>query len=154
MSIRKTCATTRFVTGAEPVRVQASVERDQTFRTDIYASMRADFGTFELSFYVATQLAARQSMVFHGDAGFIEVAAPFNAGGYDHHCVTLHDRDHREAQVFRFPGAQQYRLQAENFARAARGEDAPVFTLEDSVKNRKLIDAIYRAGEKDGWEPV
>ena len=146
--------TTRFVTGAEPVRVQASVERDQTFGTDIYASMRADFGTFELSFYVATQLAARQSMVFHGDAGFIEVAAPFNAGGYDHHCVTLHDRDHREAQVFRFPGAQQYRLQAENFARAARGEDAPVFTLEDSVKNQKLIDAIYRAGEKDGWEPV
>ncbi len=146
--------TTRFVTGAEPIRVQASVERDPTFGTDIYASMRADFGTFELSFYVSTQLAARQSMVFHGDAGFIEIAAPFNAGGYDHHRVTLHDRDHAQAQVFRFPGTQQYRLQAQNFARAARGEDAPVFTLEDSVKNQKLIDAIYRAGEKDGWEPV
>lgn len=146
--------TTRFVTGAEPVRVQASVERDPTFGTDIYASVRADFGTFDLSFYIATQLAARQSMVFHGDAGFIEVAAPFNAGGYDHHRVTLHDRDHREARIFRFPGTQQYRLQAENFARVARGEGAPVFTLEDSVKNQKLIDAVYRAGEKDGWEPV
>lgn len=146
--------TTRFVTGEEPVRVQASVERDPTFGTDIYASMRADFGSFELSFYVATQLAARQSMVFHGDAGFIEVAAPFNAGGYDHHRVALHDRNHTQAQVFRFPGAQQYRLQAENFARAARGEDVPIFTLEDSVRNQKLIDAIYRAGEKDGWEPV
>lgn len=147
--------TTRFATGAEPVRVQATVERDATFGTDTYSSVRADFGTFELSFYLATQLAARQAMVFHGDDGFIEVASPFNAGLYDDHRVTLHNRGHAEAQTFRFPGAQQYRLEVEAFARAARGEDAPVFALEDSVRNQKVIDAIFRAGEKDGgWEPV
>ena len=147
--------TTRFVTGAEPQRVQASVTRDPAFGTDIFSSVRADFGAFELSFYVATQMAARQTMVFHGDAGFIEVASPFNAGLYDHHRITLHDRSHTEATVFRFPGVQQYRLQAESFARAARGEKVPVFTLEDSVNNQKLIDAIYRAGDKgEGWEPV
>ncbi len=73
---------TRFVTGAEPVRVQATVERDTDFGTDIYSSVRADFGGFELSFYISTQMAARQVMVFHGDKGFIEVKSPFNADRY------------------------------------------------------------------------
>ncbi len=146
--------TTRFATGSEPQRVQASIERDQTFGTDIYSSVRADFGTFELSFYLSTQMAARQIMVFHGDRGFIEVASPFNAGLYDDHVVTLHNQNHDAAQLFRFPGAQQYRLQVEAFVRAARGGADRIFTLEESILNQKVIDAIFRAGEHDGWEPV
>ena len=145
---------TRFVTGKEPTRIQATVERDKTFGTDIYSSIRADFGDFELSFYLSTQMAARQLMVFHGDAGFIEVHSPFNAGLYDHHRVELHNASHTEATVFRFPGTQQYRLEVESFARAAEGGTDPVFTLEDSVKNQKVIDAIFRAGETDRWEQV
>ncbi len=145
--------TTRFATGREPARVQATVERDKVFGTDIYASVRADFGDFELSFYVATQMAARQQMVFHGDEGYIEVKAPFNAGLYDFHQVELHNRNHTEATVFRFPGASQYRLQAEAFVRAARG-GGEVFTLEASVRNQKVIDAIFRAGESGDWASV
>lgn len=60
---------TRFSTDKEPLRVQASIERDKTFGTDVYSSVRADFGDFELSFYVSTQMAGRQSMVFHGEKG-------------------------------------------------------------------------------------
>jgi predicted dehydrogenase len=143
---------TRMVTGAEPVRVQATVERDATFGTDIYASVKADFGSFDLTFYCATQMAARQVMVFHGDEGFIEVETPFNARIYGDDRIVLHNRPHTEATVFRFPDTRQYRLQAEAFARAARGEDIPMFTLENSVLNQKLIDAVYRASEHDGWE--
>ncbi|RRH97216.1 gfo/Idh/MocA family oxidoreductase [Mesorhizobium tamadayense] len=145
---------TRFSTGKEPLRVQATIERDKTFGTDIYSSIRADFGDFELSFYLSTQMAARQVMVFHGEKGFIEVFAPFNAGLYDHHRVELHNQNHTEAQVFRFPGTQQYRLECEAFVRAAQGGKDRVFTLEESVLNQKVIDATFRAGNKDGWEPV
>jgi predicted dehydrogenase len=146
---------TRFVTGKEPVRVQANVEFDKKFGTDIYSSIRADFGDFELSFYLSTQMAARQLMVFHGEDGFIEVRSPFNAGLYEHHKIELHNQKHTEATIFRFPGTQQYRLQAEAFARAAQGGPDKVFSLEDSVKNQKLIDAIFRAGAKGaGWETV
>ncbi|MDX8443472.1 Gfo/Idh/MocA family protein [Mesorhizobium australafricanum] len=145
---------TRFSTGKEPLRVQATIERDKTFGTDIYSSIRADFGDFELSFYLSTQMAARQVMVFHGEKGFIEVFAPFNAGLYDHHRIELHNQNHTEAQVFRFPGTQQYRLECEAFVRAAQGGKDRVFTLEESVLNQKVIDAIFRAGEKDSWEAV
>ncbi|PWJ90160.1 MULTISPECIES: Gfo/Idh/MocA family oxidoreductase [Mesorhizobium] len=145
---------TRFSTGKEPLRVQATIERDKKFGTDIYSSIRADFGDFELSFYLSTQMAARQVMVFHGEKGFIEVFSPFNAGLYDHHRVELHNQNHTEAQVFRFPGTQQYRLEVETFARVAQGGKERVFTLEESVLNQKVIDAIFRAGGTDGWETV
>jgi predicted dehydrogenase len=145
---------TRFVSGKEPVRVQAQVERDEKFGTDIYSTVKADFGTFDLSFYCSTQMALRQFMVFHGDKGFIEVHGPFNAGDYEHHRVELHNQTHTEATVYRFPATRQYRLEAEAFARAAQGDDVPVFTLEQSILNQKMIDAIFRAGEHDGWEYV
>ena len=145
---------TRFSTNKKPNHNQTKNERDKTFGTDIYSSIRADFGDFELSFYLSTQMAARQVMVFHGEKGFIEVFAPFNAGLYDHHRIELHNQNHTEAQVFRFPGTQQYRLECEAFVRAAQGGKDRVFTLEESVLNQKVIDAIFRAGEKDGWEAV
>ncbi|MDP3898121.1 MAG: Gfo/Idh/MocA family oxidoreductase [Mesorhizobium sp.] len=145
---------TRLCTGKEPLRVQARVARDAEFGTDVYSSTKADFGAFELSFYLSTQMAARQVMVFHGDEGFIEVKTPFNVGSYGYPEIELHNRKHTESTVFRFPGASQYRLQAEAFARHAQGEDVAIFTLEDSVRNQKLIDAIFRAGGHDGWEKV
>jgi predicted dehydrogenase len=146
--------TTRFVTGKEPARLQAAVVRDPSFGTDIYASVKADCGDFEMSFYVATQMAARQVMVFHGDKGFIEVETPFNSRVYGDDRVILHNARHAESTVFRFGDTRQYRLEAEAFASAVAGESAEVFSLEDSVKNQKVIDAIYRAAGHDGWEPV
>ncbi len=149
---------TRLVTGKEPLRVQATIERDPEFGTDRYASVKADFGTFELSFYCATQLALRQHMAFHGAAGFIEVTAPFNAGDYGHATVILHNQTHSGAETFRFPGVRQYKLMAETFARAAHDKsldtDRPIFTLENSILNQKMIDAVYRAGDADGWVAV
>ncbi|WP_027230878.1 Gfo/Idh/MocA family oxidoreductase [Phyllobacterium sp. UNC302MFCol5.2] len=145
---------TRFVTGKEPLRVAASVERDPEFGTDRFASVRADFDGFELTFYVATQLAARQSIVFHGDKGFIEVLAPFNTGKYDHAKITLHNANHSSATEFNFSDVNHYRLEVEAFARAAKGGKAQIFTLEDSVRNQKLIDAIYRADKSGAWETV
>lgn len=146
--------TTRFATGAEPIRVSARVDRDPSFGTDTFATCRADFGAFEMTMYVATQLALRQEISFHGDKGWIEVAAPFNAGLYDADVVTLHNADHSEAQSFRFAGVNQYQLEIEAFGRAVKGEPQELFSLESSVRNQKLIDAIYKAGESGLWEDI
>jgi len=127
---------------------------DPDFGTDRYASVKAEFDGFEMSFYCSTQMAARQLMVFHGDEGFIEVTCPFNSGEYGHPTVILDSRGHDQATTFRFGGVRQYRLQAEAFARKAGGSGDEVFPLEDSVRNQKFIDAVYRAAKHDGWETV
>ena len=145
---------TRFATGKEPLRVQATTERDPEFGTDIYSSVKADFGDFDLTFYVATQMAARQIMVFHGTKGFIEVKSPFNADRYGAEEVELTDQGHGRSEVFRFQDSRQYKRQAEAFARAATGNQAEVVTLDSSRANQQFIDAIYRASDHDGWEKV
>ena len=90
--------TARFATGMDPIRARASITRDPNFGTDIYANCQYDFGNFDMTFYCATQLAARQVMVFHGDKGFIEVTAPFNAELYEAVDVCLYDAQHTEMQ--------------------------------------------------------
>ena len=146
--------TTRFATGKEPLRIQAVTERDPEFGTDIYSSVKADFGDFEMSFYISTQMANRQVMIFHGTEGFIEVKSPFNADRYGAEEVELSNRGHSQTQTFRFPDSRQYKREAEAFADAATGGASEVVTLENSKKNQAMIDAIYRASEKDGWETV
>ncbi|NTJ44244.1 Gfo/Idh/MocA family oxidoreductase [Agrobacterium larrymoorei] len=145
---------TRFATGKEPKRVFATVERDPTFGTDIYASVKADFGDFELNFYVATQLAARQVMVFHGTEGYIEVKSPFNADRWGAEEVELTNQNHAQSQIFRFQDSRQYRRQIEAFAVCAERGDAEIVSLESSKSSQLFIDAIYRAAEKGGWETV
>jgi predicted dehydrogenase len=145
---------TRFATGLEPISIQAKIERDPTFGTDIYSSVQATFEGFDLSFYVSTQMALRQSMVFHGEKGFIELAAPFNASSYGDQRIELFNDAHSEGKIFRFANAQQYRLQVENFVRAAQGEGGTICSLEQSVRNQKVIDAIFRAGTSGNAETV
>ncbi|WP_319533116.1 Gfo/Idh/MocA family oxidoreductase [uncultured Cohaesibacter sp.] len=146
--------TARFATGKDPVRARASIVRDPDFGTDIYANCQYDFGSFDMTFYCATQLANRQSMVFHGDDGAIEVVAPFNAQLYEAVDVILHSRSHQEAEVWKFRGVNQYQLQVEAFGDRIEGKDVPLFTLESSKINQASIDALYAADLSDGWAPV
>ena len=142
--------TTRLSTGAEAVSAMARIERDPTFGTDIFADCSADFGAFSLSFYVSTQMAARQTMCFHGTDGFIEVDGAFNAGLYAQAAVHWHDQSHGRSETRRFGGVDQYRLQAESFARTVAGSGETLFSLEDSVRNQRVIDAFYRSHEAGG----
>ena len=146
--------TSRFVTGQEPNKAFATVERDPEFGTDIFANCTLRYDSFDASFYVSTQLAARQSMVFHGDEGFIEVNAPFNAEVFDAVTVTLSNQGHSSSQSFSFNGNMQYTLQVEAFGRAVAGEEVELFTLEQSVANQKAIDALFASGESGDWAAV
>ncbi len=142
--------TTRLSTGVEAVSARATIERDPAFGTDRFADCSVDFPDFRLSFYVATQMAARQTMVFHGTDGFIEVEGAFNAGLYAQAAVHWHDRSHGRAETARFGAADQYRLQAEAFARRVAGGAEPLFSLEESILNQRVIDALYRSDAAGG----
>ncbi|MDZ7823472.1 MAG: Gfo/Idh/MocA family oxidoreductase [Ahrensia sp.] len=145
---------TRMVTGQEPQSVLAKVERDPTFGTDIYSTMAVKFGNFDMSFYVSTQMALRQHMVFHGTEGFIEVTAPFNTGLYGHDEVVLHNQNHSQATRFQFGGVNHYVLEVDRFVQKAQGDDVEIFDLQNSIGNQKLIDAIYASGQSSAWEKV
>ena len=72
--------TARFIFGAEPILVVATIDWDPKFKTDRLASALLEFpGGRHLTFTVGTQSSAHQRVTIVGDQGRIEVMIPFNA---------------------------------------------------------------------------
>lgn len=141
--------TTRIATGQEAISVAAEVEFDTEFSTDIYANVHANFEGFDLDFYVSTTMALRQSMCFHGEEGYIELSAPFNPGVYDMAKVSVVNQKRTTQEEVCFPGVNQYQLQYEAIAKAVTsGDVSGLFSLEDSVRNQRLIDAVYESSKQ------
>jgi predicted dehydrogenase len=94
-------------------------------------------------------------MHIFGTRGRIEIEIPFN---------PPHDRSNRimvddgrelagaAAEVVQFPAVDQFALQAERFSDAVRGTATVAVSLEDSIGNMAVIDALRRSAETRQWE--
>ncbi len=147
--------TARFVTGLEPERVAALVERDPALGIDRLGTALLDFPGVQCAFTYGTQLAPHQTMQFLGTAGRLEVEVPFNAPA-DRPCrLFLHGgagQGPGAREAIEVPTDDQYRIMGDAFAAAVLdGTEQPV-PLEDSVRNMRVIDAVRRAAERGSWE--
>jgi len=136
--------TTRFATGAEPHTVKARMEFDG--EVDTSARVTAQFEGFDLDFYCSMRMGLRQEMVFHGEAGWIKLHAPFNAGDYGEAILELRRSD-LSSTVERFTTADQYKLQIEAFNQAVQGGDAFPMPLEFSRGTQAVIDAAFASAQ-------
>jgi predicted dehydrogenase len=141
-------AMSRFLFGTEPTRVISLVERDPIMGTDRLTSAILDFPTGQATFTCSTQLVPYQHVHAFGTKGRIEIEVPFNP------------LPEREARIFvdglaeTFPLCDQYTLQADAFARTIL-DGAPVtVTLEDSLANMQVVDALFRSAATHAWEKV
>jgi predicted dehydrogenase len=143
-----TFGSTRWVTGAEPTRLAARVRRENgvdvwTHVTGDMAGPQPNAPRFTYSSITSMRLFPRQEVVFQGTRGMIRVGyGPFNAGLHAEAQVHLfHAGGHDE--VFRFPGARQYRLQVEAFGRRIRDGGPYPWTLEDAKGTQAMIDMVW-----------
>jgi len=135
--------TTRFATGEEPESIRAEIDWDAGI--DATARVWARFPSFTMDFYVSMRMAQRQQMVFHGERAILTVETPFNSHLYGDDVVRIRHGD--KQIVERFPLAQQYVRQVDNF-NASVLEGAPFHCpLEFSRGNQKMIDMIYDASK-------
>lgn len=81
------------------------------------------------------------SMTIFGSKGRIGILNFIKPEVYHRLTVRTSSGTRRE----RVPGGSTYRTQLEAFAEAVRTGTPPVTTIEDSVKNARVIDAVYRA---------
>ena len=148
--------TARYIFGAEPVRVAAVIDRDPNFGTDRLTSAVLDFGDGRhLTFSVSTQTVPYQRVQIFGTKARLEVMIPFNApqGG----AMTLRLDDGKKfadasAKVIKLAKADQYQLEAEMFTRVVRGEESPIYGIEDAILQARVIDAIFRSERSGMWE--
>ena len=147
--------TARYLFGAEPTRLVASLDIDPNFGTDRLASAILEFpGGRHLTFSAGTQIAGSQRVTAIGSEGRLEVRIPFNAP-IDRpteividSCVDLVGTG---ARVETFPTCDQYTLQGDAFSRAVRGEASLEYPIEDAIQNMRIIDACFRSAREGVW---
>ncbi|HUH06453.1 MAG TPA: Gfo/Idh/MocA family oxidoreductase [Egibacteraceae bacterium] len=146
--------TSRFVTGAEPTRVVAVVDRDPRTGIDRLGTALLDFPGVQASFTYSTQLLAYQRMAFVGSEGRVEVEIPFNAPP-DRPTRLLRWSDGApgaEPEVIQIATCDQYTVAADAFAASiADGSPQPV-PLEDSIQNMRVLDALLLSAEQGTWQ--
>ncbi len=133
---------TRFVTGAEPDRVDARIRWDGG--VDAFSHIDATFPGFTYAASVSIRLNPWQAMTFHGETGSIQLTAPFNGPVFGDTTVILRQANQPE-RVARFNGARQYDLQVAAFNHcAATGADYPC-PLEFSRGTQAMMDRVFAA---------
>ncbi|MFV9672003.1 MAG: Gfo/Idh/MocA family protein [Acidimicrobiia bacterium] len=137
----------RMLFAAEPVRIEAAVQRDPTMGIDTLSSAVLEFPDGgQATFTCSIRAEDYQRVHIVGSAGRIEIEIPFNIPP---------DRETRifvtaggeppvapATETLVFPAEDQYTIQAELFARAIL-DDTPVpVPISDAIANMNVIDAI------------
>lgn len=145
-------STARLIAGREPRRVVALMQEDQRFKTDVLSSALLDFDGIQSSFTVSTQSYPEQKVQIIGEKGMLTVLQPFNARPELSEKVHLVCSD--EELMHELPAVDQYRILFETFAKAiSKEEEFPVSPM-DPVNNMKVIDALFKSVEQNGWVEI
>jgi predicted dehydrogenase len=138
----------------EPKRVVACIDRDPEMKIDRLASAILEFSGGHSIFTCSTQLIPYQRIHFLGTRGRIELEIPFNAPPDRPTRMFIDstgDLSGSGISTEIFPVDDQYTMQGEAFAKAVReGTEVPV-TLEDSIGNMAVIEAIFNSANSAGW---
>ena len=146
----------RYIFGAEPMRVAATIEHDPNFRTDRLAGAILEFpGGRHSTFTIGTQMSAHQRVTIVGEAGRIEIMIPFNAPPDRPTEIAIDtgaDLFGGGRRVEQFAICDQYTLQGDAFSRAILNATPLEFPIEDAILNMRVIDALFRSAKNGSWE--
>ena len=131
----------RTIFGEEPVRVMGTLVRDPQFGTDILTSAVLEFPSGHCIFTCSTQIVPNQSMTFLGTKGRIDLEIPFNPVPGETSRIRV------DNEVEEFAPCDQYTIQGDEFSKAVMDQGEPPVPLEDSLKNMKVIDALFAAAK-------
>lgn len=142
--------TARMMFDREPAHASAFIDRDPRFGVDRLCSMLLDFGSGQAAGTCATQLAPYQRVQILGTHGRLEIEVPFNAPP-DRPCRIRveegQDRAAPEFDVIDVDACDQYTVQGDLLSRAIlEGAPAP-YPLEDSIRNMRVIDALFASAD-------
>jgi predicted dehydrogenase len=145
--------TARMIFEHEPRRVCALIDRDPTFGVDRLSSMLLDFAGGQSIGTCGTQLAPGQNVTIAGTLGRIEIEIPFNAPPDRPSRIVL-EAPPGKREVIEVEICDQYTIQGDLLSEAIRrGTPAP-YPLEDSIRNLRVLDALFRSARTNSWEAI
>lgn len=148
--------TARFVLEEEPQKVVSLIEYDAGFGTDKLVSVLMQFPSAQLNFSVSTQLVPHQRMRFFGEKQELEVKIPFNAPKDRASELRIHtgDLNQENVETLSFDEVDQYRLMTEAFSKAVTDDTEVPVSLEDSLANTRVLEAIFQSAREGRWVDI
>jgi predicted dehydrogenase len=143
----------RWMLGGEPRRVCSLMEMDPQFGVDRLTSMLMDFDGAQAIGTCGTQLVPSQRVHVLGDKARLEIEIPFNAPP-DRLCRLLLYEGSSPGElprVIEVPACDQYTVQGDAFSEAVRRGTAQALSLEDSIANMRVLDAVIRSASTGAW---
>ena len=141
----------RMLFGREPTRVEASLTRDET-GTDVLTSAILAFGEDVATFACSTRSEPDQRVHIYGTEGRISIGIPFNIPPDQPAEITVTSGGdppvNPDSETLTFPAEDMYTIQAERFANAAIDGEPPPIPPEDAIGNLRVMEAVFRAGER------
>lgn len=137
----------RYLFDTEPQKVTGQWKIDPEFNTDYLASGMLDFGTGTSTFTCATKTAPQQEVNIVGTKGRIVIDIPFNAP-LAKQTILLYFKDGEKRKIT-IEAANQYMLQAQEFANSILEDTPPPTPLKDAVLNMYVIDAFRENAKTD-----
>jgi len=145
----------RLIFQDEPRRVVALIQEDAANGTDVLTSALLDFRKGQSAINCSTRMTPFQRIQIMGTRGRIEVQIPVNAPA-DRACRILIDDGSdlfgSGAETIEFEVCDQYTIQGDLFARSIREDREPIISLEESIRNMAVIDAIFASARSGQWE--
>lgn len=145
----------RLIFGAEPKKVVSLIEKNPTTQTDILTSALLEYSSGQATFTCSTRITPYQRVQIIGTRGRLEIQIPVNAPP-DLSCKILlddgSDLTGRNIQTIELVPFDQYTLQGDLFSQAIREGKEPALSLEDSIRNMAVIDAVFRSAKSGQWE--
>jgi predicted dehydrogenase len=145
-------STARFMVGSEPTRVLGLMYRDPSLKTDTLTTGVLDFGKARSVFTVGTQTQAWQQVDVVGSGGHLTIHVPFNA--YPDAPVEMTLTTWQGTRTIVIPPVDQFAEVFDAFSRALRAGGPVPQPPEDTVRNQKALDALFRSEKSGTWEPV
>jgi len=141
---------TRYILGAEPLRVLSLIKRDSQFGTDILSSGLLDFGATQAQFTVSTQAFPTQRVEVTGVSGSLTVEIPYNM--YADVPAEVIVRTNVGTRNLRCGPAGQYALMFDAFSACVIDDTPEPTPPEAAVANMRVLDALFRSEASSSWE--
>ncbi len=140
----------RLIYDETPVMLISDIEIDSEFGVDSYAKALIKFPSGHASFSVGTRTVTQQLAQIIGTDGMISIENPFFAAPLEKD-LNIYLTRNGNTVTHLVTGANQYALMVDHFAESIINNSVPNITLNDSLNNMRVIDAVFNSYDQQNW---
>ncbi len=142
-------SSSRWAFGREPKRVSGTQIIDPNFGVDPLPSGLLDFGDGFATFTCSTLADPWQGMVITGTKGRIQVPIPYNP--QPNEPAKIHVIINGKEEIHQTEAVNQFLLQAEHFAQVINENIRPLISMDETIANMKVLDALAKSTADGEW---